>query len=320
MKKCFYLSFLTLILFSPPSYSSHDPTEFESWILNRNFFPDIENMERAGKYRYFFVTGFLSEMLQWSFVEYYYDNLKEFRHRGIPESNLIRPISLTSSSNAADNAEKLYRIISEQGAGEQRDLVFIGHSKGALELLLMSLNHLDFIKKRVRAVFLLQGAIGGSPIADYLAGETVEGALDKLNWWQRPAFELLMVPGSGVRTMFSEGLHSLTRRNARALWRDIWLGEEEQRLLKERLFFICSKKKPRGDLSLLDVLGQYIYVNFGENDGLVLLEDQYIEYFGTRLATLTANHSDLVLRANAETRWMRKGLSRAIVQWVGGID
>lgn len=328
MKKLFYLFLLCVILLPPPSFSaSNDSSEFELWVMqhvNGNFIPDPDHIERAKGYHYFFVTGFMSEVLQWSFVEYYYDNIKELLHRGIPESNLHRPIYLSSSNSAEANAEELYKIILEQVPGGGKDLVLIGHSMGAQELFLMSLKQKDFIKNRVRAVFLLQGSIGGSPIADYIAGETGEGTLDKLSLWERWHFQFLMRSGSALRVVVEKGLHSLTRKNAKAFWKDVRLTEEDKNLLNERLFYICSRIRPAqmGGLiyPIFSVLGKYMFVNFGENDGLVLVEDQMTYHFGTRLALLTADHSDLVLRTNPATRRMRKGLMRAMVQWVGKGD
>lgn len=298
-----------------------DSNEFESWVADKNFIPDPSHVERAKGYRYFFVTGFMNEVLWWSFSEYFHDNIKELNRRGIPESNLHRPIYLSSSRTAEENAKDLYKIILEQAPGDQKDLVLIGHSMGAQELFLMSLKEKDFIKNRVRAVFLIQGSIGGSPIADYIAGEAGEGTLDKLSLWERWRFQFLMRSGSALRMVVSKGLHSLTRKNAKSFWSHIQLSDEERQLLNSRLFYICSKMGPdkMSDIvyPILPVLGRYNLLNFGENDGLVLVEDQMTSRFGTRLALLTADHTDLVLPINPTTRRMRKGLMRAIIQWVG---
>ncbi len=325
MKKLFYFSVIALIFLETPCFSVHnDSNEFESWILqhlNGNFTPDQSHVERAKGYHYFFVTGFMNEILQWGLSEYFYDNIKELSRRGIPESNLYRPIYLSSSNTAEENAEDLYKIILEQAPGNQKDLVLIGHSMGAQELFLMSLKQRDFIKNRVRAVFLLQGAIGGSPIADYIAGEAGEGTLDKLSLWERWRFQFLTRPGSILRMVVQKGLHSLTRKNAKAFWSHIQLSDEDRQLLNSHLFYIRSKMGPNKMSDILypifPILGRYIFLNFGENDGLVLVEDQMTCRFGTPLALLTADHADLVLRINPATRRMRKGLMRAIIQWVG---
>mgnify|MGYP001582519391 CR=1 FL=1 len=320
MKKNLYLSLLILILL-PPSFlpASGNSTEFESWITNKHFFPDQSHIEKAKKYRYFFVTGFMNEILKGGLSEYFYDNIKELSHRGIPESNLYRPIYLSSSRTAEENAEDLYKIILEQAPGDQKDLVLIGHSMGAQELFLMSLKQRDFIKNRVRAVFLIQGSIGGSPIADYVAGEAGEGTLDKLSLWERWRFQFLMRSGSALRMVVQEGLHSLTRKNAKSFWSHIQLSDEDRQLLNLHLFYILSKMGPDkiSDNPIFSISGRYTLLNFGENDGLLLVEDQMTSRFGTQLALLTADHCDLVLSLNPMTRQMRKGLMRAMIQWVG---
>lgn len=314
--------FLVMALLIAPPVFSEERTEFESWIfqhIHGNFVPDQHHLERAKNYHYFFVTGFLNEALRLSFVEYYYDLIREMRHYRM--AALHSPISLPSTETASVNAEKLYGIFSEEAPGDQKDLVLIGHSKGALELFLMSLKHPDFIRKRVRAVFLLQGAIGGSPIADYIAGDPEAGVPDKLQWWERGAFEFIMLKSSALRRIVEKGLHSLTRKNAKSSWENIGITEEEKTLLNEHLFYVCSKIR-RDGIGLLSILGKFLYLNHGrenggQNDGLVLLKDQYTDWFGKPLATLTADHSDLVLRTNPETRRMRKGLALAMIQWVG---
>jgi hypothetical protein len=54
-------------------------------------------------------------------------------------------------------------------------MVIIGHSKGGAEILLMALAESDFIRKNVAAVITIQGAIGGSLVADALANNQAAG-------------------------------------------------------------------------------------------------------------------------------------------------
>ena len=50
-------------------------------------------------------------------------------------------------------------------------LVVIAHSRGACDALAFALQHPEFVAEHIHALFLIQGAFGGTALADYVVGE-----------------------------------------------------------------------------------------------------------------------------------------------------
>jgi len=50
----------------------------------------------------------------------------------------------------------------------ERKLIVIGHSKGAVESLLVAMKYNRELKDKVSSWVLIQGAFGGSPLSDYI--------------------------------------------------------------------------------------------------------------------------------------------------------
>ena len=125
-----------------------------------------EVLEEARRYRYVFVGGFHSERLPGYFAQ----NAKELRARGVPKKaiHFIYP----SSGETVDGNAKMVRASFEDIAcqGDEK-LVVIAHSRGSCDALAFALQNPEFVKKHVHSLFLIQGAFGGTGIADYVVGE-----------------------------------------------------------------------------------------------------------------------------------------------------
>ena len=57
-------------------------------------------------------------------------------------------------------------------AGDRPErLILIAHSRGACDALTFALREPGFVRDRVEALLLIQGAFGGTGLADYVLGE-----------------------------------------------------------------------------------------------------------------------------------------------------
>src|SRR5262245_59081069 len=120
----------------------------------------------ARQYRYVFVAGFLNEGFQ---IGYFNENRKALVSAGVAP-DAIHVVFPRSGNGVEDNVTELRRSIPELAARGPQKLVLVGHSKGAVEALALVAAEPAFVRARVQAVFLVQGAFGGSGIADYITG------------------------------------------------------------------------------------------------------------------------------------------------------
>ncbi len=145
------------------------PEQFRNWFdaARRGKLDIPDNILRdASGYRYVFICGLFNENMPGYFTQ----NVKELRAKGVPRPSihLIKPDSQqTTEENARSVRTELQRIA---GQGPER-LVLIGHSRGACDALVFALQNPKFFKEHIHAMFLIQGPFGGTPVADYVAGE-----------------------------------------------------------------------------------------------------------------------------------------------------
>ena len=93
------------------------------------------------------------------------------------------------------------------------------------------------------------------------------------------------------------GLPSLTRQASEEFWDDV-LEENSAAipLVGPKTFYVTSQIPPSGRRFLQRQLASYLETHFGENDGVVALEDQAVPELGTVLAVLDPGHTDLTNR------------------------
>lgn len=130
----------------------------------------LEN-DAAKKYHYIIVPGILNEI-----VPYY---MTEYRRRllslGVPADQITR-LNNATLSLPEESAVGMMREISK--INTKHRLVFLAHSKGALETLYLLLNN----KKKVNLerAFLIQGALDGSSLYRVLVAEQRKGSFFSL--------------------------------------------------------------------------------------------------------------------------------------------
>jgi len=222
-----------------------------------------------------FITGVLSEITPL----YFYDVRDVLRHEyGIYDSVIVRPKSFLSIT---DNSEILYKKFLEIQSTAGKPLIILAHSKGAAETVLALLHHPDLIKNGIiEKVYALQGALNGSYIADLINGK------GKWKFWA----QLLAVR--------MPGLVNLGTENARAVMGEAIAAAapEDKEALRERLFYIRSVEAPWQTVFYMIGTNRYLTRKYGENDGVLLEEDQLLPGLGTDLGVMHhIDHSDFVM-------------------------
>ncbi len=321
------LGFLTLLAlcFVPPvqaeTASSVTPEQFRTWFdaarQGRLEIPD-EVGRNARSYRYVFIGGLFNEQMP----GYFQQNVKELRARGVPQTSihLVKPDSQQTVDGNARSVRTELRAIAAQGPER---LVLIGHSRGACDALAFALQNPKFVKEHIRALFLIQGPFGGTPVADYVNGEGTP--MDR----QMPAGYRVM--GQAIGRLESgllgddkhEAIASLNRKDSDSFWNDLLRANRAALpVVGPRTFYVTSQTGPSHHPLFQRVTGWYLGTYYGPNDGMVALEDQSLPGVGTVLAVLDVGHTDLTRRfpAARPKHRLRNALVDAIIMAVGTQD
>ncbi len=320
------LGILTFLLLSvaPPGQDQTtntpvvSPAEFRSWFdaaaAGRLSIP-AEVSRSARRYRYVFVGGFHNERMP----GYFSQNAKELRARGVPR-RAIHFVYPSSHETVAGNADAVCSEIRQIARNGAEKLVIVGHSRGACDALAFALANPEFIAENVEALFLVQGAFGGTGVADYLAGEGPP--IDRrMPWQHRVAAHMLgRLEGFLLDRGKHGGLAALTTWSSHEFWeRNLQEHQSAIPVVSARTFYVTTRTEPAQLRFFQQTIAWYLGY-LGPNDGIVALEDQSVPGLGTVLAVLDAGHTDLTNRfpsARSKSR-LRKALVDAIVMAVAG--
>ncbi len=325
--KLLILFFSPLLVFGKPS-----PQDFVT-VYNKARFTGVfselntSHLNQVRQLQYVFVAGFLNEGI----CGYFEDNIATLRALGVAETK-IHSIFPRSNQGVEQNASELYERLfdlSRQGS----PLVVVGHSKGALETLIMALKKTDFVSSRlIRAIFLIQGALGGSGVADFmLHGQPkVDSKMPRMAAW---VFRSVASLENTIEGLIKPGLKSLETETTKNLINGLLSDHPDSApVVGEKIFYIRGWEEPghlpsEGVTSILKPTALYLKNYFcksetqdkghqGLNDGLVCLEDQSIDGLGTVLLTLPADHADLTAKwpISNQQRKIRQALTSAIFQ------
>jgi hypothetical protein len=159
-------------------------------------------------------------------------------------------------------------ILSMPQNGAQPDLVLVGFSKGAIDVLTAVVNHPE-IHSRVAAVVSLAGSIGGSPLANMAS----EGQLNLLQYF----------PGATCKPAGGGALHDL-----RPDTRQAWLAEHT---LPEGIAYYSLITYPDPDRISGVLRNSYHKLSRvdARNDSQLIFYDQFIPD-STLVAYLNADH------------------------------
>ena len=90
-------------------------------------------------------------------------------------------------------------------------------------------------------------------------------------------------------------------------------------IVSPKTFYITCEVPPSAHRMFQRPIASYLEIHFGENDGVVALEDQSLAGIGKVLAVLDAGHTDLTNRfpSGRAAQRMRKAIVDAIITSVG---
>ena len=283
---------------------------FERQVATPQPLPDCV-LEAARRYRYVFVAGFLNEAFRQG---YFNENRDALREAGV-RADEIHVVFPRSADAIAETAARLGQELPALAGQGRQKLVLIGHSKGAAELLAFALANPAFVRARVEAIFLAQGAIGGSGVADYItdAGHPLD---DKMPAASRVAFAVAARGGKLLDGQLDRGFQSLTHRQAAALWAQLL----PRRGATERIFYIRGHRDPAAVSKILSLTATYLSTYYGDNDGLVEVEDQSVSGAGRVLATLEADHMSLTVArpVSGDGPAVRRAFTHALLMQLAG--
>jgi len=308
---------------APPA-EAPAPGPFRAWFEGQSQHPSPlppKVLEAARAYRYVFIAGFLNEGFQ---VGYFSQNRRALLDAGVPPG-AIELVFPKSGNTIEENVAVLRRVLPELAAKGPQKLVLIGHSKGAVEALAFMVAAPDFVRAHVHAAFLVQGAFGGSGIADYITG-TGHPLDDRMQPFPRMLFALAAGWGELLDSRIDGGFQSLTHQRAAELWQRLLppaAGPGASRLpsgLAERTFFIRSQRDPDQVCPLLWITARYLATYYGANDGLMTVPDQWVPGTGQILADLNADHTGLTV-AGPVSDWpagVRRAFTYALLMQLAG--
>jgi pimeloyl-ACP methyl ester carboxylesterase len=294
------------------------PTVFEGWFHSAT----VGNLEipetvalKARSFRYVFVGGFRNENMPGYFAQ----NIAELRALGVPKRQIdeIHPSSSrTSEDNAVTVREKFVEIASK---GPEK-LVIIAHSRGACDALAFALGNASFVEDRVEALYLIQGAFGGSGLADYVVGKGIP--MDRRMALRYRIMGNLM--GRLARFMAKrsgmDAMEGLTRKTSRAFWtKTLEKYADAKATVGPKTFYLRSTIAPSKLRFARRAIAWYLEIAYGSSDGMIVLADQALPAIGTVIGTIEASHFDLTHRfpATHAPRSHRRALIQSIMMAVG---
>lgn len=297
------------------------PTEFHAWFrvaAEGKLRVPAAVERRARDFRYVFVGGFTNERMP----GYFSQCEKELREHGVAPGS-IHFIFPSSHNTIDENSDEVQSRFLEIGAQGPERLVVIAHSRGACDTLVFALRNESFVRDRIQSLFLVQGAFGGTGVADFLMGEGL------LMDHQMPARLRVLAYALGKFESFllhrgkHGGLSELTRTESERFWER--MREEHASaipVVAPKTFYITSQVRPSRLRLFRRAIASYLHTYYGPNDGMVLLSDQSLPGLGTDLGVLEVSHSDVTHRfpSTRAPRRLRKALVQCIIMAVGAAE
>lgn len=299
----------------PAAPAQPDSAAFRAWFERESQHPTAlapGALKAARAYRYVFIAGFLNEGFQ---IGYFNQNRQTLLDAGV-KPGAIEVLFPKSGNTVPENVAVLAQRLPEIAAKGPEKLVLIGHSKGAVEALAFAVGAPEFVRARVQAIFLVQGAFGGSGIADYITG-TGHPLDDRMAAIPRALFALAAGWGELLDTRIDGGFQSLSRLHAAELWQRLPRLPAD---LEDRVLFVRSQREPDKVCPLLWITAKYLATYYGPNDGLMAISDQWLPDAGRLLADLDADHAGLTV-ARPISDWpaqVRRAFMRALLMQLAG--
>ena len=260
--------------------------------------------ERAQKYSWVFVTGFLNEAAGWVGT-YFGDEVKRLREHHVSEDQIfvVRP---SSSAAIEDNSEFLFEALQKIHEETQLRLMVITHSKASPEVLYMISQCPEESNGFIEKVLTLHAAFG-SQVADLFEDGNLkekDGYLE-LPFSQRLKIQVFQFARKFLNFWLADGVKSLTLEAV-----DKIFSQEVIQTLKEQgipISFLRGAQGQKDISSSMDATHAYLS-HFGPNDGMVVADRQYLLDVGTDLGIFDFDHADSIIEwpisnASKDTRY-----------------
>ncbi|MES2505000.1 MAG: hypothetical protein V4534_09010 [Myxococcota bacterium] len=228
-----------------------------------------------------FVSGVMNELV--SYIPGYFVDCRESVEKELGgKSSYFGPPSKNSiSENAVILRDQVLKAFFENG---QKPLVILAHSKGAAEILYLVLEQPAFmLDNLIEKIVLIQGAIGGTPLANEPNGWF---AYEYLSRWID--FNAIALSQIEARRVFAEAFESYLSQTTKA----------QQQNISSRIYYVRTQEELE-NLSLSIRLGLKVARSDlkakGANDGFLLTAAQMHPDIGVDLGVLQADHLSLVL-------------------------
>jgi hypothetical protein len=299
----------------PPTVN---PAEFRAWFdaaLGGTLAVPDEVAVGARRFRYVFVGGFAHEQIPGYFTQ----NARDLRALGVPKGS-IHTIFPSSEETVEESAESFRRQVFTAASAGPEPLVVVAHSRGACDALAFALTEPAFVRDHIAALFFVQGAFGGSALADFVVGEghPIDARLPAK--YRTFAGFVGEVERALVRNGPHAGLFGLTRGESRTYWeRMLRQHADAIPTLRPRTFFIRSAIDPARLGRFRTAIGAYLSAYDGPNDGIIALDDQQLPGVGTSLAVIDCGHGDMTcdFKTGPRARKLRAALAPCVVMAVG---
>jgi len=248
-----------------------------------------------------FVDGILNEIA--SVVgNYFTDNIEAVNKLGITYSHKAYP----SGNSIPDNAAVLVEDIKAIYSRVQKPIILIGHSMGGAEAVYAVLKEPELlISNKVEKVISIEGAIGGSILAEHII-DNVMGR--RLKQELGDGLESLKI--EKARQNFKEVYEHYRNEVSRYVFGNASRTAELETELSDRVFYIRGAHRPcEKNLSFgLNIVYLFLEKNVMcdvENDGLMEVKNQILgidPFFGVDLGVVDADHIQLVISGISSNR------------------
>jgi hypothetical protein len=189
--------------------------------------------------------------------------------------------------------------------------------------LAFALGNPKFVRDRVRALFLVQGAFGGSGLADFVAGDGPELGREMPLRYRALGQIIGRAERKRLRRGKDGGLPGLTRKASKDFWEQTLDDHPDAiPIVSPKTFYVLGEAAPSRLGLFKRTTGWYLRAIAGPNDGVVAVDDQSLPDLGTVLAVLDAGHSDLTNRFPSAlgARRLRRALVQGVMMAVGRVD
>lgn len=232
-----------------------------------------------------FVAGFMNEL-----IPGYFDDAADVAREAGASVSIVRPRS-------RQTVEQDTFTVGEELTLHRSPVVLVGHSKGGADVLLTVLQRPELVLSgRVAAVVVVQGCVGGSPLAD-------------------AATQFKPLAKGGLKAITTTESFAVFDRALADL--DAKLSPEQQAELFRRIFYVRSSHRDTQVAAEL-ALSHELLASGGPNDGLVPLDRMRLGR-GVDLGVFDSDHASLVVAGplSTSTREERRTLSQALFREVG---